>query len=145
MYAAPIAFGGSMIITALTDELGISIEEAHQVRRDHGLSSSGAHKDIFCAMEKGIAILRDEIGNQYMSWQGKKKKTNTIVGIDTVYLSGEYGNLIGLPEYLSVALKLAVVRADPWVNCLSYQETIPMISAEAVSGYTAAIGAALQA
>ncbi len=143
IYTAPIAFGGSMIITALTDELGISIEEAHQVRRDHGLSSSGAHKDIFCAMEKGISILRDGIDAQYIAWCGgiKKKKAGPV--IDTIYLSGEYGSLQGLSEYLGASLKLRVVRADPWVNCLSYEHAIPMFSASESLLYVPAIGAAL--
>lgn len=144
IYTAPIVFGGSMIITALTDELGISIEEAHQVRRDHGLSSSGAHKDIFCAMEKGIAILRNEIDMHYIDWCGGTKKKKAGPAIDTVYLSGEYGSLQGLSEYLGASLKLHVVRADPWVNCLSYDQVIPILSADESLIYTAAIGAALQ-
>jgi Tfp pilus assembly PilM family ATPase len=143
VYTAPIVFGGTSVIDALTDELGISIEEAHAIKREHGLSASGAHKDIFCAMEAGISVLRDDIAKHYIGWHASKKKLGIPAMIDRIYLSGEYGSLIGLAEYLSASLKMPVVVADPWINCLSYEQVIPMLSTEESLNYAAAIGAAL--
>jgi type IV pilus assembly protein PilM len=144
VYTSTLDFGGKMLINALSKELNISIEEAEKLKETYGLSTAaGDHKNIFSIMSSGIATLRDEINRRYVYWHERKDQYGSFPGIETVYLCGGHGNLKGLDDYLSVSLKLKVIKANPWVNCLSLDTVIPKMPYEYSMSYVTAIGLAL--
>lgn len=64
--------------------------------------------------------------------------------IETVYLCGGHSNMRGLADYLSVGLKLNVVQANPWINCISFERAIPEMPYEQSMSYVTAIGSRSQ-
>ncbi|MFQ6049564.1 MAG: type IV pilus assembly protein PilM [Candidatus Paceibacterales bacterium] len=67
-------------------------------------------------------------------------------GVSKISLCGGGANLKGLPELLSLELKLPVEIGNPWINVLPEdQKKTPKLSSEKSLGYTTAIGLALRA
>lgn len=143
MLTATLDFGGNMLTQILAKELKISIEDAEKMKREYGLTGVGEHKDIFSILSSGISVLKEEINRRYVYWQEKKNQIKSFPQIETIYLCGGHSNLLGLDEYLSASLKIPVVQANPWVNCLSFDDVIPSMSKDTSMSYVTAIGLAL--
>ena len=143
MVTATLDFGGKILTQMLSKELGLSLEDAETLKREHGLAMVGDHKDVFSVLANGISVLKDEINRRYLYWHEKKNQFSSFPAIDTIYLCGGHSNLSGLDEYLSSSLKLKVVQVDPWKNCFSVNEMIPDISREASMSYVTAVGLVL--
>ncbi|MBP6858056.1 MAG: pilus assembly protein PilM [Candidatus Pacebacteria bacterium] len=140
---ATLDFGGKMLTEKLAKELNMSLEEAEKIKRAHGLTTIGEHKDVFSILVSGISALKDEINRRYLYWHEKRKQFEGFPAIDTIYLCGGHSNLAGLDDYLSSSLKLKVVKVDPWRNCFSVDEYIPEMHRETSMSYVTAIGLAL--
>jgi type IV pilus assembly protein PilM len=143
VYTSTLEFGGRVLTEALSKELGISMDEAQALKHEHGLSAVGEHKNIFSILMNGISTLKDEINRRYVYWHERKSQFGDFPNIDTIYICGGHSNLRGLTDYLSVTLKLRVVQANPWVNCLSLDSVIPKMPYETSMSYVTAIGLAL--
>jgi type IV pilus assembly protein PilM len=143
VFTSTLEFGGKALLDILQKELGISLEEAQQAKRDFGLSTKGEHKNIFELLVAGVSTLKDEINRRYVYWHEKKVSQGEFENIETVYLCGGHSNLKGLADYLSVGLKLNVVQANPWANCVSFNNAIPDMPSEISMSYVTAIGLAL--
>lgn len=143
MITATLDFGGKMLTKTLAKELNLSLEEAEKIKREHGLTTVGEHKDVFSVLANSISVLKDEINRRYLYWYEKKNQLGTFPAIDTIYLCGGHSNLSGLDDYLSTNLKLKVVQVDPWRNCFSLDKVIPELSHEDSMSYVTAIGLAL--
>jgi type IV pilus assembly protein PilM len=140
---ATLDFGGKILTQGLAKELNISIEEAENLKREHGLMGTGEHSNVFSILANGVSVLKDEINRRYVYWHEKKNQLGSFPPVDTVYLCGGHSNLRGLAEYLSVNLKLKVVQVNPWENCFSLEDIIPEIPYEVSMSYVTAIGLAL--
>jgi type IV pilus assembly protein PilM len=143
VFTTTIEFGGNMLLDILQKDLGVSLEEAQRIKLEWGLAATGEHKNIFQLLVGGVATLKDEINRRYLYWQEKREQHGGFPPVTRIYLSGGHSNLRGLADYLSVGLKLEVVQANPWVNCVSFDVAIPSISAEASMSYVTGIGLAL--
>jgi type IV pilus assembly protein PilM len=143
IFTSTIEFGGKVLLDILQKELNITLEEAHQLKNDYGLTAKGEHKNIFDLLVGGVSTLKDEINRRYVYWHEKKVQQGEFPTIDTIYLCGGHSNLQGLADYLSVGLKLTVVQANPWINCVSFDSAIPDMSYETSVSYVTAIGLAL--
>lgn len=143
VFTSTLEFGGKALLDILQKELSIPLEEAQRLKREHGLSAMGEHANIFQLLVGGISTLKDEINRRYVYWHEKKVQRGEFPKIETVYLCGGHSNLRGLADYLSVGLKLRVVQANPWVNCISFDAAVPDMSYETSMSYVTAIGLAL--
>jgi type IV pilus assembly protein PilM len=143
VYTSTLDFGGKTLIESLSKELSIDIEEAGRLMREFGISTVGQHKDIFSSLIGGISILKDEINRRYVYWHDRKDQYGAFPTIKTVYLCGGNSNISGICDYLSVMLKLNVVQANPWVNCMSFENAVPELPREQAMSYVTAIGLAL--
>lgn len=143
VYTSTLDFGGKALIESLSKELSVSIAEAERLMREFGLSTMGEHKEIFSSLIGGISILKDEINRRYMYWHERKDQYGMFPAIKTIYLCGGNSNIGGIAEYLSLMLKLTVVQANPWINCMSFADAIPELPKEHSMSYVTAIGLAL--
>lgn len=143
VYTSTMDFGGKTLTSAITKEMGVSGEEAEKMERDFGMSDMVGHKELFSILIGGISTLKDEINHQYIYWHEKKNTSDMFPKIETIYLCGGHSNLKGLADYLKTSLKINVLQVNPWVNCLSFDDTIPKIPFESSMSYTTAIGLAL--
>lgn len=143
VYTSTLEFGGKTLTQSLAKELNISLEEAQQLKHEYGLSSVGEHKNIFSILMGGVSTLKDEINRRFVYWHERKNQVGDFPAIDTIYLCGGHSNLRGLADYLSVSLKLRVVQANPWINCVSFNDAIPDMPYEISMSYVTTIGLAL--
>lgn len=143
VYTSTLDFGGALLVQVIMKELGVSEIEAHRLIHEYGLSASGAHKNIFSAIAGSIAVLKDEIDRRYVYWHEKKNQFDTLLSIQTIYICGGYSTIAGLTEYLSTSLKTTVVQVNPWTNCVSFEDDIPLVTHTEAQSYTTAIGLAL--
>ena len=143
VYTSTLEFGGETLIDSLAKELAIDTPEAGRLMREFGLSTIGEHKDIFSSLIGGISILKDEINRRYVYWHERKDQYGALPNIKTIYLCGGNSNINGICDYLSVMLKLTVIQANPWVNCMSFEHAIPELPRAAAMSYVTAIGLAL--
>ncbi len=143
VFTSTLEFGGNLLVEKLQKDLNLSLEEARRVKWEYGLSKNAEHKAVFDSLVVGVITLKEEIARRFVYWQEKKEELGEFPSIDTVYLCGGHGNMKGLDDYLSVELKLKVVLANPWVNCLSFERVIPDISSDLAMSYVTTIGLAL--
>lgn len=143
VYTSTLDFGGKALVDALIKDRAVSVEEAHRLMHEYGLSASGIHKDIFATLVTGITVLKDEINKRYVYWQEKKDQFAPTPSIETIYLCGGYSTILGLADYLSVTLKVQTVLVNPWTNCVDFDEEIPAIKHDEAQSFVTAIGLAL--
>lgn len=143
VFTSTLEFGGNMLVEKLQKDLALSLEDARQMKWEYGLSKNAEHKAVFESLISGVITLKEEIARRSVYWQEKKEELGGFPAISTVYLCGGHGNMKGLADYLSVELKLRVVPANPWVNCLSFDRVIPDISSDLAMSYVTTIGLAL--
>lgn len=143
VYTTTIDFGGQMLTQTLSTKLGISVEQAEALKKTVGLAHSVDHPDFFDALLVSILPLKDEINRRFIYWQEKKDQLGGFPSIETIYICGGHSNLQGLTDYLSAALKLPVVQANPWSNCFTFEEYIPDMQYGPSMSYVTAIGLAL--
>lgn len=143
VYTATIEFGGAMLTQTLSARLGISFDQAEEWKKTVGLSHSQEHAAFFDVLSVGIIPLKDEINRRFLYWQERKEQLGGFPSIEAVYICGGHGNLQGLTDYLETALRLPVMRVNPWVNCFSFEQYIPEISSESSMSYVTAVGLAL--
>jgi type IV pilus assembly protein PilM len=143
VYTSTLDFGGKSLAALLMKELNIDEGAAHKLIHQYGVSTTGEHKNIFTILAGGISVLKDEIDRRYVYWHEKKDQFRSVPAIDTVYVCGGYSTIPGLIEYLSASLKLPVTQANPWINCLSFDQDIPALMHDEAQSYVTAIGLAL--
>ena len=131
-------------------ELKISIDEAEKLKIAGGLDRTFGDGKVFESLVPVITDLAEQVRNyldfyqEHAQHEHFKKGTNPGV-ITKVVLCGGGSNLMGLDSFLSVELKIAVERANPWVNILKPPlREVPDLSYENSLGYTTALGLALR-
>lgn len=142
VYTSTLEFGGKTLISLIMKEHGFDESAAHQ-EIHRGLSATGANKDVFTSLASGISVLKEEIDRRYIYWHEKKDQFGPLAAIDTICLCGGYSTIEGLADYLSASLKIKVIPANPWINCLSFDHEIPTLSHDDAQSYVTAIGLAL--
>jgi type IV pilus assembly protein PilM len=143
VYTATIEFGGEMLTQTLSSKLSITPAEAEELKKTIGLQHTKEHEQFFTILSDAILPLKDEINRRFIYWQDRKEQLGGFPRIESVIICGGHSNLTGLADYLSAALKLPVTQANPWTNCFSYEEYIPVISFEKSMSYVTAIGLSL--
>lgn len=140
VYTTTLEFGGRTLVDALMREQGIDVARAHEVLHQ-GINP--VHHETFPVLASALSVLRDEIDRRYIYWHERKDEFAPLPSIDIVYLCGGYSTVEGLADYLSASLKLRVVSSNPWVNCVSFDKTIPSLTNDEAQSYVTAIGLAL--
>ncbi len=100
--AREISWGGADLSLALSTHLGISLQEADQIKGDHGLMTSGPVDDpsspenrVASAMVETLQALIKEIRQSCLTAKGLAQ-----TGVEKIYLTGKTSRLPGLVEYL---------------------------------------------
>lgn len=140
LYTTTLDFGGNTLTGALMREKQIDLAQAHQ-ELHVGLSIS--RKETFPIIASALSVLRDEIDRRYVFWHDHKNDIVPFSSIEEIYLCGGYGATEGVADYLSASLKLPVTVANPWKNCASFEDVIPVIPHQEAQSYVTAIGLAL--
>lgn len=146
--------------------LGIDLIKAEKLKIKHGLEKKVRLKikekpentlegtktmEIFVLFEALIPALTDLIQqikkylNYYRTHTSPEHLSPGGKGVEKIILCGGGANLKGLPEFLSLRLKLPVELGNPWINILpKSQKEVPTLPFEKALSYTTALGLALR-
>lgn len=142
-----INFGGQNIHLAIAKNLGVSLEEAEKIKKDIGLNKKEKEGKLYEVLIWSLGVLVDELKRQIWYYQDHlSHRHGASPKITKIYLCGGEANLIGLMPYLSVALSLPVVVADPFIAVKNKMlSPIPPIAKNKALGFTTVLGLAERA
>jgi len=145
----------------ISKNLGVTLAEAERLKIKHGLEEKikikiGDEKtnlkkergkifealipaliDLIQQIKKYLDYYQTHASHEHLPPDGK--------GVSKILLCGGGANLKGLPELLSLKLKIPVEIGNPWVNILiKEKKEVPELSYEESLKYTTALGLALR-
>lgn len=112
--------GGVDFTQSIKNILGISNEEAGLIKTRYGLTTSKKQSEIKQALEPTLQQIVKEIRRMIRYYEERYGTDRPIKQIVTL---GGGANMLGLSEYLTDALRLAVRHTDPWhyLDCKDLQ------------------------
>lgn len=144
MFTSTLDIGGISLTNMIKKNFDVSHEEAEKMKIEYGLSRNADNKEIFSVLLNSASVLRDEMSKNLLYWQTHKDELgNDRPPIKKIILCGGDANLIGLPDYLSVSLKVKTELANVWINIANTEKYIPEINFNKSLTFAAAFGLAL--
>lgn len=143
VYTETLSFGGSHLADRVSGKLGISLEEVENLKKNAGLVRSPESDAFFKVFSAELGVITGEIVRTFMFWQERRTLYGGFPEISKIYVCGGHSNMVGVADYIGAAIKLPVVLANPWTNCLDFDVIIPTLSAADAMSYVPAIGTAL--
>jgi type IV pilus assembly protein PilM len=132
-----ISLGGDNLTTELVTVLGVTREQANEIKARFGLGKSNLLPKIEAALHKPLASITAEIKRVMKFYQDRGHDKRAV---EAVILTGGSASMPGLVEYLAAELGLPVTIADPWAG-LILPHIQPVSKIEAPM-YTTALGLA---
>lgn len=132
-------FSDTAIVGQIKRILSVTTANAEIIKREQGLLIRG-DRAVFDAISDDCAKFAKYINHSYITW---KNAHPLLPALDGIYITGAGSTILGLGDYLAAALRMPVLKANVWVNCLSFDEHIPDVEQSVAVRYGAAIGTAL--
>jgi type IV pilus assembly protein PilM len=134
-----ISRGSQDITLAISKSLGITIEEAEKMKRDHGLlKKEDDQVDIKEITSLTLDYIFSEIGRVLLNYQKKNERN-----VSKVFLTGGGVLLKGLREKAEASFNVPIVMADPFSK-LEYPAFLENVLKQAGPSFAVAIGLALR-
>jgi len=160
-FTSSIPVSSSNFTEIISKNLGVSLAEAERLKIKHGLEEKikikiGDEKtnlkkergEIFEALVPALIDLVQQIKkylDYYQTHASHEHLPPDGKGVSKILLCGGGANLKGLPELLSLKLKIPVEIGNPWINILSEgKKEVAELSFEESLKYTTALGLALR-
>ncbi len=145
VFTSTFDIGGAMLSNMIEKSFKISFEEAEKKKKECGLKRDAANMEVFSVLLNSVSVLRDEIMKHFLYWHTHKdEEGKDRPPIKKIILCGGDSNLIGLPEYLSVSMKIDVEIANVWVNIIETEKYTPEINLNQSLTFAPALGLALR-
>lgn len=160
-FTSSIPVSSDSFTEIISKTLGVSLAEAERLKRKYGLTEKielkikdkkteikKERRKVFEALVPALVDLIQQI-KRYLEYYKTHASHEHLPakgkGVSKILLSGGGANLKGLPELLSLELKIPVELGNPWINILEEgQKKIPELPFEKSLGYTTALGLALR-
>ena len=138
-FTSSIPFSGEAVTDTISKYLGVSIEEAEEIKKTRGIA---ANKDVAVkgAVEPLLENLTAEIEKSMHFYKSTTKNKREI---SKIILSGGSANLKGMVPYLAKKMNREVEVGDPWNN-LNLGHKLPLIDKKNCISYATAIGLAMR-
>lgn len=133
-----VGVGGDQISKQLVTSLGITFEQANEIKYKFGIGPSGLQAKVLEAISPLLKSLTSEINkaSKYYLDRNPSRK------IDTIVLSGGGASMPGMAQYLTKNLAGVKVRvANPWENLLTAH--VKALDSLEAPMYATALGLAL--
>ncbi|MCR4328024.1 MAG: pilus assembly protein PilM, partial [Patescibacteria group bacterium] len=130
--------GSQDITISISKSLGVSIEKAEHLKRDIGLTGTGADADISKAASLTLEHIFSETNRVLLNYQRRYNKT-----IKNVVLTGGGALLKGLHDFAGSNLETEVLFADPFSKVEAPAFLEPLLK-DAGPEFAVAIGLALR-
>lgn len=146
VFTISIEIGGKDFDEAIMKNLGVSEEEARDLKKNIGLDRRYKNEVLFEALVPPLSVITDEIKKQFLFYRDHAEHRHGLdPEIRRVILSGGDANLVGLEKHLSLALKKEVVIARPFVKILGdTRAVLPSMNKNDILRYTTTVGLALR-
>lgn len=159
-FTSSISISSKSFTEIISKTLGISLTEAERLKIEYGLGEEikiKLRKDtlervtergkIFEALVPALVDLIQQI-KKYLSYYqvhaSHEHLLSSSTGVSKILLCGGGANLKGLPELLSLELKIPVELGNPWINILPEgRKETKGLSFEKSLSFTTALGLAL--
>jgi type IV pilus assembly protein PilM len=132
-----IALGGDNLTTQLVSDLGITREQANEIKARFGLGKSSLQPKIEASLKKPLTSITTEIKRVIKFYQDRGHDQRAVAA---VILTGGTASMPGLVEYMAAELALPVTVANPWEG-LEINHIQPVSKVEAPM-YTTVLGLA---
>lgn len=111
VFTRDVSVGGNQYTSLLQKELGLTYEQAEQVKRGSAVAGSYEGVDIDGALETVSDMLALEISKTFDFYRATADDDGSV---QKILISGGGSKLRGLPEYLSNRFEIPVERLDPF-------------------------------
>lgn len=138
-----IPVGGHALTLAVQKYFGVTETEARRVKAEHGITTSPGEEEYLATMLRVVSLIREEIANLLMQWQGSVARAGSHEFVTRAYVVGGNAAMRGLPEYLESALQMPVTSGDIFINLASRNTWVPILDYSESLSYTTALGLAL--
>ena len=121
---------------ALSQNLGLDINQAEQFKRKFGLSQDKLEGEMFKTLQPLLSGIVEEIKRSIKFYQEQFGQN-----VEKIVLSGGGARLPELPSYFSSLLEIDVQIANPWTG-LNYPASVQQNILNTYAEYSTAIGLA---
>ncbi len=104
--------GGSTMISQIAERLGVSREEAYELKNKEGIGLIGHHRGIADAVKPVLDSLVREVRKVARYYDERMAASGKAIA--QTIITGGGANMNGLNEYLSKELDMPVRMMDPW-------------------------------
>ncbi len=143
-FATTLDVGGHALTQAVQKYFGVDEKEAHRVKMEHGIVSSGGNDDYLIAMLSTASVIREEVKRRLDYWQARAKTEVGCRKIDKVLIVGGNATVRGFPEYFSSSFNTPVMLGDVFTNLASRDVWLPSVDYAQSFAYATTIGLALR-
>lgn len=137
--AGTFSVGGDDLTQTLVKTLGITLDQANEIKYKFGLGSSGLQSKIMQALDPQLKTMVAELKKAIKFYQDRGEGKRSV---DTLFLTGGSSRMPGLVDYLYKELGVPIILGDPWQGIKT--KPLPDISKKEGPMYTTAIGLALR-
>jgi type IV pilus assembly protein PilM len=142
VFTRDVSVGGNQYTSLLQKELGLTYEQAEQVKRGNTVAGSFEGVDIDSALETVSDMLALEISKTFDFYRATADDDGSV---QKILISGGGSKLRGLPEYLSNRFEIPVERLDPFRRIsFDARRFDPEYMREVVPEMAVAVGLALR-
>lgn len=133
-----IPTGGIAITRAIASSFGFSFEQAEQYKKTYGLTQETLGGKIAQAVSPVLSLIISEM-KKAITFYGEKSKDNPI---RQIVIAGGSAKLPGFTTYITKAIGVESVIANPWKILVSQQ--VPKDIIDESASYTIAVGLAMR-
>src|ERR671921_277950 len=112
VFTRDVSVGGNQYTSLLQKELGLTYEQAEQVKRGGEAPANVQAEEIEAALESGSDMLALEISKTFDFYRATADDSDG--SVQKILISGGGSKLRGLPEFLSNRFEMPVERLDPF-------------------------------
>jgi len=106
-------FGGASITQSLTTSLNINPRRAEELKRERGITGSGAEHELSTIMTPFLDAIINDVKKAQFNYSNQFVDA---AKIERTILSGGGSNLLGVVDYFERELEIPVVKATPFVR-----------------------------
>lgn len=129
------AVGGEELTQTLVQKLGITTEQANEIKYRFGIKQSGLQAKILDALQPQLETLSGEFKKILKYYQDRSQDSSKI---ETMIMTGGSASMPGLVDFLYHALGVPIIIGDPWLSLKAHPAPDKLEAAM----YTTAIGLA---
>lgn len=140
-FSSTVQISGGGLTKAIAQALSVTDADAEVAKRSFTFDRAKNEK-LFDVVEKAVREMAEQMNQRIAYWEThESKRTNFAVpAVRKIYLTGGESQIAGYAEHLSEALKLPVLRAEPWQQVFDVESYIPPLAATETLSYATTLG-----